>query len=147
MIEREILDKHLVRREIQRIDVHPFIEEFANKVVYEKLAKRMRRIILFRGSIADAALENIHRAVVDILTREAEPMRQRLAVEAERRLDFRRMVEERVAGFDLDKLEEVVTSVAKDEFRSIEIMGGVLGFVVGLLQLLILVATGAVGVE
>lgn len=143
LIEQEILDRHLVRREIQRIDIEPFIEVFAQRIVFQSLGPKLRKYIFFRGVVADMALQQIHKTVVEMLRKEAPAMLERLSVEAERRLDFRNLVEERIAGFDLDKLEEVVSGVAASEFRSIEIMGGVLGFLVGLVQLGILMLSGA----
>lgn len=49
------------------------------------------------------------------------------------------MIEEKINEFPLDKLEEVVLSIAKKELKHIEILGGVLGFVIGLLQGLIII--------
>ena len=42
----------------------------------------------------------------------------------------------------MEKLEEVVNQVASKEFRTIELLGGVLGFAIGLAQLLLLWVTG-----
>jgi uncharacterized membrane protein YheB (UPF0754 family) len=46
-------------------------------------------------------------------------------------------VREKVESFSSDKLEDMLFSIMKKEFRFIEIVGGVLGFFIGLLQLLI----------
>ena len=47
------------------------------------------------------------------------------------------LVEQKVNAFDLDQLESLVIDLAANELRYIEIMGAVLGFIVGLGQLLI----------
>ncbi|SDK74809.1 DUF445 domain-containing protein [Natronincola ferrireducens] len=44
------------------------------------------------------------------------------------------MIEEKINEFPMDKLEQVVLDIAKKELKHIEILGGVLGFVIGLLQ-------------
>jgi len=49
-------------------------------------------------------------------------------------LDIHAMVRERIEGFDLDRLEEIVHSIAKRELRHIEILGGFLGALIGLVQ-------------
>jgi uncharacterized membrane protein YheB (UPF0754 family) len=144
LMEREVLDKHLIRSELQRIDMMPMIHQFSERLVYENLAPRLRKFLLFRGFLADTTLRGIHRAVTDMLEHEAPAMLARLAVEAEHRLDVARLVEERIGGFDLDKLEALVNEVAASELRGIEIMGAVLGFIVGLLQIAILVLAGSV---
>jgi len=53
------------------------------------------------------------------------------------RLEFR-IVEEKIMAFNLLKLEKVVLSIAEKELKHIEILGGVLGFIIGLFQLLVL---------
>ena len=44
------------------------------------------------------------------------------------------MVRERIEELDLDALEQMVLAIAKSELRAIEILGGVIGFVIGLVQ-------------
>ncbi|MGB9825453.1 MAG: DUF445 domain-containing protein, partial [Desulfofundulus sp.] len=45
-----------------------------------------------------------------------------------------KVVEEQVNSFSLEQLERIITSVASRELKHIEILGGVLGFIIGLLQ-------------
>ncbi|MFT7618623.1 MAG: uncharacterized membrane protein YheB (UPF0754 family) [Planctomycetota bacterium] len=57
-------------------------------------------------------------------------------------LDMRGIVEEKILSFDMHKLEEIVLEVAKKELVAIEILGAILGFVVGLVQLAFLFMIG-----
>jgi uncharacterized membrane protein YheB (UPF0754 family) len=52
-------------------------------------------------------------------------------------LDLERIVTEKVSAFSNDKLEEILMSIMSKEFRFVEILGGVLGFIIGLLQIAI----------
>ena len=52
----------------------------------------------------------------------------------EEHLNVREMVQERIEGFDLVKLEEIVFRIAEKELRHIEILGAVLGGVIGIAQ-------------
>jgi uncharacterized membrane protein YheB (UPF0754 family) len=54
-------------------------------------------------------------------------------------IDIEQIVTEKVANFSSDKLEEILVSIMQKEFRFVEIIGGVLGFVIGLLQVLLTV--------
>lgn len=56
----------------------------------------------------------------------------------ESNLDFRKLVREKVESFDLLKLESIIYGISASELRTIEILGGVLGFIVGLVQLMLL---------
>jgi len=76
----------------------------------------------------------------DTLRKEGLPlMRQMIHAFPEQmagEMDFPKMVEDKINGFDLRQLEAIILSVAGRELRHIEILGGVLGFLVGLLQAL-----------
>jgi uncharacterized membrane protein YheB (UPF0754 family) len=56
----------------------------------------------------------------------------------EDKVDFQKIVESKVATLELDRLEELINRVASRELRTIELLGGVLGFLVGILQLLVI---------
>ena len=47
---------------------------------------------------------------------------------------FAKMIEDKVNTFELDKIENIIISVAKQELKHIEVLGGVLGFMIGLVQ-------------
>lgn len=53
-------------------------------------------------------------------------------------LDIHKLVKERIEGFEMQRLEEIVFRIAAKELRHIEILGGVLGFVVGLAEALVI---------
>lgn len=49
-------------------------------------------------------------------------------------LDIKKLVEEKVANFSSDKLEEIIQGIMKRELKFIELVGGVLGFAIGIVQ-------------
>ena len=52
------------------------------------------------------------------------------------KVDIRKIVADRVEQFDFDRLERLVYRVARAELFWVEISGGILGFLIGLLQVL-----------
>ena len=52
-------------------------------------------------------------------------------------LDLEKIVVGKVASFSTDKLESILYQIMAKEFRFVEIIGAVLGFVIGILQILI----------
>ena len=63
-----------------------------------------------------------------------EELSERVGVTIREAVDFRSIVESRVNAFSLERLEQVILSVSSRELRHIEILGGVLGFLIGLIQ-------------
>ena len=55
----------------------------------------------------------------------------------ESQLDLEKMVTEKVAGFSSDKMETILNQIMSKEFLFVEIIGGVLGLIIGILQVLI----------
>jgi len=50
-------------------------------------------------------------------------------------IDFREIVEEKVRNFPLDELEDAIKDVTEKHLTHITLLGGVLGFVIGLAQI------------
>jgi uncharacterized membrane protein YheB (UPF0754 family) len=59
---------------------------------------------------------------------------KKYARQLEEDLDLERIVTEKVINFSSDKLESLLYQIMSKEFRFVEIIGGVIGFLIGLLQ-------------
>lgn len=140
VIEREVLSQHTIRTELERLDVSGRLDAFVRRVVREKAGRKLQSIPLIGAFINDRTLGMIEQAAVDAVHEEADKMRDHLAEDLEKHLQIRDIVRQRVAEFDLDKLEAVVKQVASRELRLIEWLGGILGFLIGLAQIAILLA-------
>lgn len=44
------------------------------------------------------------------------------------------IVEEKINSFEIERIEDIVFTIAKQELKHIEILGGVLGFIIGIVQ-------------
>lgn len=53
---------------------------------------------------------------------------------AKENVDIQKIIEEKINELDLEKLEEIIIKVAKKELKHIEILGLILGAVIGVLQ-------------
>jgi uncharacterized membrane protein YheB (UPF0754 family) len=60
----------------------------------------------------------------------------------EHKLDVSEIVRTKVEAFDLTKLEAIIHEVSARELKTIEVLGGVLGFLVGLVQVAIMCTVG-----
>ena len=55
----------------------------------------------------------------------------------EKDLDLEKIVTEKVASFSSEKLEDILNQITKKEFQFLEVIGGVFGLLIGLLQVFI----------
>ena len=134
IVETELFNQHLIQNEIQKIDFQPHLDELARNLIHIRLAPKLRQIPLFGNLVNESLLASLNRTVLEALARETEPLLRRVSSEVEEKIAVRRIVEERIHAFDLDQLEAIVRALAHREFRSIEILGAVIGFAVGLVQ-------------
>jgi len=67
-----------------------------------------------------------------------EELIDKLSGELEEELDVQKIVEEKVSAFSSDKLEGILFSIMRREFKFVEMVGAVLGFLIGVAQILLL---------
>lgn len=141
LVARELVQGHHLRDEIEKIDLQPILDEAVTTLVWDRLGPRLKEIPFIGGMVNDALLARLHTLAAEEMAREAPRMKARVAEHAETQIDIQRMVRERVDSFELEKLEEVVWDLAGREFRQIEYLGAVLGFMIGCIQVGLVVAT------
>lgn len=142
IIESEILHQHAIRNAIQSIDIAPHLQSLVERMVDRKLKDKLAGIPFVGGFINDSTLDMIKKMAVESLQEELPGIVEHVADDLESKIQVRHMVQERINALDLDALERIVKSVARKEFRTIEQLGAVLGFAVGLLQVVILFLFG-----
>jgi uncharacterized membrane protein YheB (UPF0754 family) len=114
--------------------VMPEIEKHIDVFLNERLKEKIPAIAMFAGpkmlqKVKDGLLEEIAMMLPVVIGKYADNLADEL--------DIQLMVTERVSNFSNDKLEEVLLVVMKKEFKFIELIGGVFGFLIGIIQLLI----------
>ena len=138
IIERELLSQHTISQQIEKIDLEPHLEEFAQKLVQERLGERLKAIPMVGAFINESALDKLAQIALEEMKKQAGPLQEKVAAQVESHLQVRQLIEQKIAELNLDKLEEIVLHVAHKELRTIEWLGAVLGFLIGCGQVVIL---------
>lgn len=144
IIEREILQQHMILHEIKKIELGPYLEDTAKTIVWERIGPQLRAIPLLGGFINDITLAKFEVIAAASMKEEAGPLIDKVATLFEDTVNLKQMIEDNIAAFDLDRLETIVKQVAGREFRTIERLGAVLGFIIGCLQVALFWTTGAI---
>ncbi len=87
----------------------------------------------FMDKIKETVFKEIDKAVPSII--------QQVSDELEHKIDFSEIVRKKVEAFSMDKLEDILFSIMKKEFKFVEFMGAVLGFIVGIFQSIMFIVT------
>jgi uncharacterized membrane protein YheB (UPF0754 family) len=117
------------------IEINKVLDEKLEDFLDVKLKGALPMLAMFlnketRAKIKDTLHLEFQNILPDILNKYSEKL--------ERDIDIEHIVAQKVSAFSSDKLEQILFSIMKKEFKFIEILGGVLGFLIGIIQLLII---------
>jgi len=105
----------------------------------EGIASRLPRAFpMLAMFMSNENAEKLKRVLLEHISSLNEELIDKLSGELEEELDVQGIVEEKVAAFSSDKLEEILFAIMRREFKFIEVVGAVLGFFIGLMQILLL---------
>lgn len=124
------------------------ITEIINKIIENEdfsdvklvISKRIQEIIDEKlPPIIPSAIKNsIFRYITDIINTEGDKiirdLVENMVDKAATKVSLSEIVEEKINDFELDKIEEIIFTIAKKELKHIEVLGGVLGFLIGIIQ-------------
>ena len=127
-IESKITNPANIDQLMPQIDAH--IDHFLRV----KLAEQMPVISMFIG---DKTIQQMKAVFMSELKDLFPGIMKSYMGNLQRDLDLEKIVIEKVKGFSTDKLEQILNDIMSKEFRFIEILGGVLGFLIGIIQVLL----------
>ena len=124
------------------------LEEIMDEVLDKHESKNIMDIIKLKLRIVTAKKmpaflprtmrEKIHTYIDDLVEEEGENMILELidnmSRNANQNLQLASLIEEKINRFPIYKLEIILKEVARKELKHIEVLGGVLGFIIGLFQ-------------
>jgi uncharacterized membrane protein YheB (UPF0754 family) len=112
----------------------PMIEAHVDNFLRNKLADEMPFLSLFIGDKTIRSLKKVFMQELEILFPQ---IMKNYAGHLQEELDLEKIVIEKVSAFSTDKLEDILYQIMSKEFRFVEILGGVIGFIIGIVQVLL----------
>lgn len=133
-----VVGDHLLQPEdlegvLETIDLEPMVEQAFAAGLEAKLAE-FRRMPLVGALLTDERVGDLRAQAVKGVMEQREVLVAGFQEALDEGLDVHRIVEEKVASFPIARLEELIVEVAAKELRAIEVLGGVLGGLIGLIQ-------------
>ena len=127
-IEEKITNPENVKKLLPLMEVH--IDNFLRN----KLSAQMPMIGMFIGDKTINQLKIVFMNELEILF---PTIMKNYVSNLQSELDLEKIIVTKVSAFSSDKLEQILNAIMSREFRFVEIIGAVLGFIIGLLQVLI----------
>jgi len=127
-IEQKISDPQNLKK------VMPLIESHIDDFLRSKLKSQIPVLSMFIGEKTITSLKEVFMQEIETIF--PQVMKQ-FAGNLKNELDLEEIVIKKVAGFSTDKLEEILYQIMSKEFRFVEIIGAVIGFIIGVVQVII----------
>ena len=138
LVSAELLSFSDIREKITNPEnlkkLMPMIEGHIENFLRVKLSDEMPFLSLFIGNKTINSLKKIFMQELETLFPQ---LMKNYAGHLQVELDLEQIVTEKVAAFSSEKLEAILFQIMSKEFRFVEIIGGVIGFIIGLVQVLI----------
>jgi uncharacterized membrane protein YheB (UPF0754 family) len=126
-IEEKITDPENVR------SILPLVEQHIDDFLRNKLKESMPMIAMFIG---DKTINQLKAVFMTELEQLFPVIMKNYVHHLREDLDLEKIVVEKIAGFSNDRLESMLNEFLTKEFRFVEVIGAVLGFLIGMLQIL-----------
>ena len=138
IIQNELIS---VKDVISNIDREEFSKRL-NKLIDDVLDKNLKKKVkekfpLLQMFFTDKVAKDIGNTIKDIVMENQEKIFEIFSNYAEENIDFEIIISDKISNFSLDKLEEIITLLAKRELKHIEVIGAILGMLIGAVQYLI----------
>lgn len=133
---------HTVETELISIEeiIDKLIEEENKSELIFEIKRKIKSIVEQKiPSLVPSTIRNMIVVYIDeIVEGEGEnalnELSEKLIHKATSNVKISEIIEDKINKFDLEKLEEIILGIAQKELKHIEILGGLIGFVIGFVQ-------------
>ncbi len=112
----------------------PIVDEHIEHFLKNKLATAIPMLSMFIG---DKTIQQLKATFMVELEELFPILMKNYMGSLQKELDLEKIVIEKVSNFSSSKLEEILLQIMSKEFKFVEIIGAILGFTIGLLQVVI----------
>ncbi len=134
IVSTELITGDDVASSLRKDNIKEKIAQKIRDYVCEHITNRIPFVIplAIQQNIADYAGKVLYQEVINFLDNPGKVLQESDFLEI--KTEIYEIVEEKVLSFDMARLEELTYQLARTELKHIELLGAVLGFVIGIVQ-------------
>lgn len=138
LVSKELLSFSDIEEKITHPDnlkkIMPLVDEHIEHFLKNKLSTALPMLSMFIG---DKTILQLKETFMVELEELFPILMKNYMGSLQKEMDLEKIVIEKVSNFSSEKLEEILLQIMSKEFKFVEIIGAVLGFMIGLLQVFI----------
>ncbi|MEG0397912.1 MAG: DUF445 family protein [Cetobacterium sp.] len=134
-VQNELISMEDIIVKLESAEMGKSIEKIINDILDRKLKTEITaKFPMMAMFLNDSTLEKIKEIIKDSIMSHKDEMIRMFLNTLEKNVDFKEIIVERVDSFSLEQLEEITFKLAKKELKHIEIVGAILGGLIGVVQ-------------
>ena len=138
IIQNELISVKDVISNIDREEFSKRLNSLIDDVLDKNLKKKVKeKFPLLQMFFTDKVAKDVGNTIKDVVMENQEKIFEIFSNYAEENIDFEVIISDKISNFSLDKLEEIITLLANKELKHIEVIGAILGMLIGAVQYLI----------
>ena len=138
IIQNELISVKDVISNIDREEFSKRLDSSIDKVLEKNLkAKVKEKFPVLQMFFTDRMAKDVSNTIKDIIMENQEKIFEIFSNYAEENINFEVIISDKISNFSLNKLEEIITLLANKELKHIEVIGAILGMLIGAVQYLI----------
>ena len=138
IVQQELLGQQFLRQQVEQLQLEEHAERAVIRLVRGRIGPQIRRIPMVGRRMEPVLIAHLERITINVILEELERLQNDILTQAEKQQQIREIVRGKILSFELETLEALVLRLASQEFRQIELLGAVLGYLVGLVQIALL---------
>ncbi|WP_028855211.1 DUF445 domain-containing protein [Psychrilyobacter atlanticus] len=134
-IQEELISMKDITANIGDIELGEEIDLIVDRIVEDKLEKEvLAKIPMASLFITDSMILKIKGHIKDAIDENKDEFFTVIIKKMEDSVDMKNIIIEKIENFELDELEKMVYRIANNELKHIEVIGAILGAIIGGIQ-------------
>ena len=135
VVQNELISIKDVIANIDKEEFSQRLNDLIDDVLEKNLkAKVKEKFPIMQMFFSDKMAKDVSDTIKGIVMENQDKIFEVFSNYAEENINFSTIITDKISNFSLDKLEEIITGLAKKELKHIEVIGAILGAFIGLVQ-------------
>jgi uncharacterized membrane protein YheB (UPF0754 family) len=141
-VARDFFTRENIAELIASTDLKPVLHAYIRRRWDERIGDILGLVPMVTMFLGQDKIDQIRDKIAEVFTDSSSTLTELLSGAVAEQADLAGIIRDNIIKFDLMKLEAIIEEIASNEFRTIERLGGVLGFIIGLAQAVLIFLLG-----
>jgi uncharacterized membrane protein YheB (UPF0754 family) len=133
-IVENLLDSQDLHEVLRRVPLGEHVRKVTDQIIEREMSTSLLGRFRFSGAVIERLVPVLQKRVAESLPQTLDDIDKGTVLSFLKEIDLETHLRGKIESLDLDELEALIRQVSRRELRTIELLGGVIGAVVGALE-------------